>query len=102
MDQGRPPESVLRYVEYLKKTFPDIKRAYMFGSYVKGSAGGESDIDIAVIFDDFEDSFDLQVELMKLRREFDSRIEPHVFRDNEFDKSYPFAEEIMATGVEIR
>ena len=56
----------------------------------------------AMIFDDVPDNFDRQVQLMKLRRQFDSRIEPHVFRAAEFDSSNPLAGEIIKTGLELR
>ena len=39
--------------------------------------------------------------LMKLRRKFDTRIEPHAFRESDFDISNPLAKEILTTGLEI-
>jgi uncharacterized protein len=101
MAQAKPPEAVLKYVRFLSRTFSGLKKAYVFGSYAKGSAGADSDIDIAFVFDNVADSFDLQVELMKIRRQFDARIEPHVFRTADFDGSHPLAGEILSTGVEI-
>jgi len=74
---------------------------FLFGSCVKGTADDNSDIDMAFVFDTFADSFDLQVELMKMRRKFDTRIEPHPFRETEFNSSHPFANEIITSGVEI-
>lgn len=102
MAQTKPPEAVLKYVRFLKETFSGLKKAYVFGSYAKGSAGADSDIDIAVVFDNVANSFDLQVELMKMRRRYDARIEPHVFRTADFDGSNPLAGEILSTGVEIQ
>jgi len=101
MDERQPSASVINYIKFLKKAFPNVKRAYVFGSHVKGSAHVDSDIDIAVIFDEINDSFELQVELMKIRRKYDSRIEPHVFRVSDFNSSHPLADEIISTGVEI-
>jgi len=74
---------------------------YIFGSFAKGSSRKDSDIDLAIVFDDVADIFDLQVELMKIRRHYDSRIEPHVFRLADFDESHPLAGEIITTGVEV-
>ncbi len=102
MAQAQPPESVIEYISYLRKTFPDLRKAYLFGSHAKGSAGVDSDIDIAVVFDEVSDSFDLQVTLMKMRRDYDSRIEPHVFLSADFHASNPLAGEILSRGVEIR
>ncbi len=43
----------------------------------------------------------MQVQLMKLRRKFDTRIEPHPFRDSDFNQSNPLANEILNTGVQV-
>jgi uncharacterized protein len=102
MGERQPSQSVKNYIKFLKRTFPNLKTVYIFGSYVKGSAHVDSDIDIAVIFDEIKDSFERQVELMKIRRNYDSRIEPHVFRTTDFNRSHPLADEIISTGVEIQ
>ncbi len=102
MDERQPSTSVRNYIKFVKKSFPNVRRIYIFGSYVKGSAHVDSDIDIAVIFDDIKDSFELQVELMKIRRRYDSRIEPHVFRSTDFNSSHPLAQEIISTGIELQ
>ncbi len=44
---------------------------------------------------------DLQVQLMKLRRDYESRIEPHVFKYSEFNNSNPMAVEIIKNSLEI-
>jgi len=44
----------------------------------------------------------MQVELMRLRRKIDSRIEPHPFRESDFDISNPIVYEILKYGKEIR
>lgn len=98
MAQRNTPQSVLNYVKYLKKTYSGIEKVYLFGSYAKGLAGKDSDIDIAVVFDEVTDPFDLQVQLMKIRRKYDSRIEPHVFRAGDFEETYPLVAEIMKNG----
>ena len=44
---------------------------------------------------------DMQLELMRLRRKIDSRIEPHPFRESEFELSNPIVSEIIKYGQEI-
>lgn len=56
----------------------------VFGPFAKGCAREDSDIDIAVIFKDYDKNIDMQLQLMRLTRKVDSRIEPHPFRKNEF------------------
>jgi predicted nucleotidyltransferase len=80
----------------------DINRMFLFGSYTKGSYHDESDIDIAVIFKDFDNLMDMQLELMRIRRKIDSRIEPHPFREKDFTNSNPLFHEILKYGEEIK
>jgi uncharacterized protein len=94
-------QTILKYVEYLKKEY-NIKGIYLYGSHAKGNNTEDSDIDIAVISEDFtgdiiEDTF----RLMKLRRKVDYRIEPHPFAVDEFNEDNPNAKEIMQTGIKI-
>ncbi len=79
----------------------DIRRAYIFGSYAKGSQRDESDIDIAIVFSHMDDFFEIQMELFRRRREIDLRIEPHPFDEDDFSENNPVAAEIMNTGIEI-
>ena len=41
------------------------------------------------------------VQLMKLRRDVDMRIEPHPFAKSDFDETNPFIKEIIETGERI-
>jgi predicted nucleotidyltransferase len=74
----------------------------LFGSYAKGNFNEDSDIDIAVVFEDFNNTMDMQLELMRLRRKIDSRIEPHPFREIDFEPSNPIVNEILKYGHEIK
>ena len=101
MAQRTPPKQILEYINCISTTYSTLKKVYIFGSFVKGTSSKDSDIDIALIFDDIEDVFELQGQLMKMRRQYDTRIEPHVFRFSDFDKTYPLANEILSTGMEV-
>ena len=101
MDKNKASEVASKYVEFLRKNIPNIKIVYLFGSYAKGNTNVDSDIDLAIIFENLSDTFDMQVQLMKLRRKFDTRIEPHAFRESDFDISNPLAKEILTTGLKI-
>ena len=69
----------------------------LYGSYAKGTAGSDSDIDIAVIVDKVEgDYLDQQAKLYRLRRSVDLRIEPVLIEYGQ-DKS-GLLKEIMDTG----
>jgi predicted nucleotidyltransferase len=79
----------------------NIKRAYLFGSYAKGTQREESDIDIAVVVGHMDDFFEMQIELFRRRRKIDLRIEPHPFDEEDFSENNPVAVEIMNSGIEI-
>jgi len=101
MAKRKAPEAAIRYAVFLKKTNPGIQKIYVFGSFAKGTSHDNSDIDMAIIFDHLSDSFDMQVELMKLRRKFDTRIEPHPFSESDFNEPSPLINEIKKNGLLI-
>lgn len=101
MDKDKASKIARQYINYIKKRDPNVKKVYMFGSFVKGTIREDSDIDLAIIFKNLDDPFDMQVQLMKLRRKFDTIIEPHPFKESDFKTSNPFANEILNTGIEI-
>ena len=89
------------YAIAVNEKFNYIK-IFLFGSYAKGNYNDDSDIDIAEVFKDYNNLLDMQLELMRLRRKIDSRIEPHPFRENEFQLSNPIVSEILKYGQELK
>ena len=95
-------QKVKEYVEYLKENHIPLWRVYLYGSFTKDTYNKDSDIDLAVFWDRDEiDGFDEDVELMKLTRYIDLRIEPHSFARTDFDETNPFVNEIIETGERI-
>jgi len=94
---------IAKYLDLIKEKFSDIERAYLFGSYAKGKSTDDSDIDVALIFTNLDDSrrFDIQVQLMLLAAQIDSRIEPHPISHDDFNSGNPFVVEIKKTGIEV-
>jgi len=84
----------------VRSKFP-ASRFYLFGSYAKGISHADSDIDIAVVLNDYDNYLEMQLALMKIRRTIDSRIEPHPFKENDFVLSNSLANEILSYGKEI-
>jgi len=69
----------------------------LFGSYVNGTPHEDSDIDIAVIFRDFQgDWFGTWGRLCGIKYNVTSDIEPHLM--DETDDPIGFVEHIMQTG----
>lgn len=72
----------------------------LFGSYVKGTAHDNSDIDIAVILDGFSgDYLETSKQLYRIRRNISADIEP-VLLDSTSDES-GFVAEVLRTGVKL-
>jgi uncharacterized protein len=102
MDQ-RIDNSIKKFISIIEKKNIGLNKAFLFGSYAKNNQHAESDIDIALILDHLDDAnkFDLQVQLMILASQFDTRIEPHPLSKQDFQSNNPFALEIKSTGIEI-
>ena len=100
MDKTDALSIVQKYAETVKIKF-DFSKIFLFGSYAKGNQREDSDIDVAVVFGDYDNRMERQAELMKLTRNIDTRIEPHPFREYEFDISNPVVYEIMNYGMEV-
>ncbi|MDD2365123.1 MAG: nucleotidyltransferase domain-containing protein [Desulfuromonadaceae bacterium] len=106
MASGKDKQLIYReieqYVTLLKTRNISILQAYLFGSYARGTADEWSDIDLAVVTDNFEgDSFDFRFLLTKLARSIDPDIEPHPYRMIDFNNSNPVADEILRTGERL-
>jgi len=100
MDKKQALLVARKYINVVKDFYP-IQKALLFGSFAKGNYNENSDIDIAIIFRRIDDVIQRQIELMKLRREIDLRIEPHPFDAKDFNKLNPVAYEIIKYGMEI-
>ncbi len=88
------------YANRIRDSYQHSK-VYLFGSYVSGKQHRDSDIDIAIVLDDYKDRLDITIELMRLRRSIDSRIEPHPFRLADFNSNNILAYEVINNGLEI-
>jgi len=100
MDKRDALNIASRYAIEVKSKY-DFIRIILFGSYAKGNYQEDSDIDIAVVLKDYNNLIDIQLDLMRLRRKIDSRIEPHPFREDDFNSTNPLVNEILKYGQEI-
>lgn len=103
MDKGI--DSIIRqYVDTVASKTPGFVTAYLFGSYAKNKETPDSDIDVALVIENLQDSdkFDLQVQLLLLASNFDTRIEPHPLSKQDICSENPFVYEILKTGIEIK
>ena len=99
LDKATVREIAEKYAEEVKKILkPDV--ILIFGSYVNGNPHEWSDIDIAIVCNNFQgDWYDTMVELCELKWSVSFDIEPHLL-DESRDKS-GFVEHVMKIGEVI-
>ena len=93
--------SINEYVKEIKKHY-NITTIILFGSYAKGTYNENSDIDIAVVSEDFEDIYDCMAKLMGMTWDIDARTEPHPIRKKDYEEANDyFIQEIVDTGIKV-
>ncbi len=100
MDKTDAIKLAQTYAKAIKENF-NFSKIYLFGSFAKGNFTENSYIEIAFLFVYYKNLMDIQLELMRIRRKIDSRIEPHPFREKDFNMSNPLVNEILRYGEEI-
>ena len=96
LDKTAVREIATRYANEVRKTL-NPQTVILFGSYVNGNPHEYSDIDVAVVFNDFQgDWLETSTHLMDLAWNTDGYIEPHMM-DVTIDRS-GFLEHIRKTG----
>jgi len=101
MDKREAIVAAQNYVNSVSKKYK-LAQAYVFGSYAKGNYHFDSDIDVAVVLKNVPNLFDAQIDLLHLRKDDDLHIEPHPFREIDFNTDDPFANEILQTGLKLK
>lgn len=100
MDKNDAITIAKKYIESVNKQYK-VQNAFLFGSFAHNTNHADSDIDIALVFDEVDDLIDLQVQLMQIRTDDDLMIEHHPFRSSEFHLTNPIVAEITKNGIEI-
>lgn len=92
-------EKIRKYKKLLEVHF-DIDKVYLFGSYLKGNATEDSDIDVAIIVNSLKGDYFSTVPLAwKIRSQIDNRIEPLILEKGNDDSG--FLSEIINSGIEV-
>jgi predicted nucleotidyltransferase len=100
-------ETVKHLVESYSRDVGDVfpvERVVLFGSYAKGVATEQSDIDICFFLSSFGNRrrVDIIKDLLGLMRNYRGvYFEPTVFPSAEIYNDNPFVKEILRTGVEV-
>jgi predicted nucleotidyltransferase len=103
MDQQQIINTVKEYAKLLNSYFL-VRMVVLYGSYSRGTAKTDSDIDVAIFIDrepgkSYLDSLAL---LYRLRSTYDSRLEPNLFYfDSGGYEPASFENEILNKGIVI-
>ena len=100
------PNTVLQkidlYLKELEKNNIKVRKAILFGSYAKGNYNERSDIDLALVSDDFEGMrYNDLDKIRKYNAVTNWEISPLPFNSGTFDTNDIFIKEILETGVTI-
>ena len=96
-------KTVKDYANEVNKTGVNLRKVILFGSFAKGTQHEWSDIDVALVADDFTGVGILDTprfSRINLQTPY-IRIEPITYPTDYFVESDPFIEEIKNTGIEI-
>ena len=96
-------EEIEAYLKVLKKNKIKLQKVILFGSFAKNKQKSYSDIDLAVVSEDFEkDVIEAMMTLSKLTIGVADRIEPIALTPKEMKKKYhPLIGEIKKYGKVI-
>jgi len=96
-------KTVKNYAKEINKSGVNLRKVILFGSFAKGTQHEWSDIDVALVADDFTGVGILDTprfSRINLQSPY-IRIEPRTYPTDYFQESDPFIEEIKKTGIEI-
>ncbi|MBR3411488.1 MAG: nucleotidyltransferase domain-containing protein [Bacteroidales bacterium] len=99
MDKEQALDLVRRYKKVISPLFGEDLRVYMFGSYSKGYARPESDIDVAVVVPSIGDNWlEWSKKLWHNTRSVSTLIEPVLMSP---EHPSPLYDDVMRTGVAV-
>jgi predicted nucleotidyltransferase len=103
VDYEAVTERCRQYAEDVRRAMP-LDRAVLFGSYAKGTADPQSDVDIRFFLGSYggRRRLDILFDLFVMKRSYeDTDFEPIVFETSELENDNPFVKEILRTGKDI-
>ncbi len=104
MAQQEVIELLKRYIQLLNAEGIPVIKAYLFGSYSTNTASDESDIDVLIVSDKYDENNDLAVgKTWRLTKKINTRIEPFLIGIRKFnaEATSPLISQIKLSGIEI-
>ena len=92
-----------RYAQDVARALP-VSKAVLFGSYAKGTADAQSDIDVCFFLDSYggKRRMDVLEELLWMTYDYKGvYFEPMVFETSDLYNDNPFVKEVLRTGRDL-
>jgi len=97
-------ELLKKYILLLNAEGVSVNKAFLFGSYSTDTATENSDIDVMLVSNKFDENDDLIIgKIWKLTRKINTKIEPFLIGNKKFneDNTSPLISNIKDKGIEI-
>jgi predicted nucleotidyltransferase len=94
-------KAVRDFLRALQRSDVRLRAAYLYGSHAAGNARSDSDIDVALVSEDFGDWLADHKRIVGALLACDTRIEPVRFRPEEFCDENPLVWEIKTKGIRL-
>ena len=97
-------ELLKKYIILLKSEGISVKKAFLFGSYSNNTASENSDIDIMIVSDNYDETDDeISGKAWQLTKKINTKIEPLLIGVKKFinSDSSPLINTIKTKGIEI-
>jgi len=97
-------EMLKKYIQLLNSEGISVEKAYLFGSYSTGSASENSDIDVMLVSDTYDENDDITFgKAWLLTRKINTKIEPYLVSRRSFEKESgsPLISLVKEQGIEF-
>jgi uncharacterized protein len=104
MSQREVIDKIKNYCLLLNSTGINVEKAFLYGSWARGDAGADSDIDVMIVSSQFDtNDHILKAKAWRMTEKIDLKIEPYTVGLNKFmnDKVSPLIQIVREQGVEI-
>ena len=92
--------TIVRFLQELTTNGIRIDEAILFGSYAQGTSHDWSDIDLAIVSQDFiGDRFIDRDKIRRIKLKISSDLEPVLYNPKDFSQENPFVKKIIETGI---
>ncbi|MBN6204896.1 nucleotidyltransferase domain-containing protein [Ralstonia pickettii] len=95
-------ESIRQYMDKITSEIP-VKKAVLYGSFAKGTFDEDSDIDLAIFSDYFNEISRVKgtTYLLIQAQEFEMDLEPVAFTGKEYEERLGIIDEILKTDIDV-